>query len=313
MAPWQDEAWLRFERRGDRTVHQGGATAPLKLQRAFQQSGGHCELPLLHTAGGLVGGDQLELQLDAGPGSRALITTVAAQKAYGSVARSRLHPNGQWARQRVAMELAAGSTLEWMPQELVLYDGALLEQQLSVRLAADAAVLTADVVRFGRTAAGEGLGQGCWRSSVEICRQLPGGSRWELVDRLELGGEALSSPHGLGGDAVFGSLVWAAPQPVDAGAMAELLVGCRADRAGLTGTMACGALSQGLIARYSGSSTQAARFWFCRIWARLRAQGGLAAPELPRVWPFQEKPWGGTMVQPERSKASAAATVMACT
>jgi len=238
-----------------------------------------------------VGGDQLDLVIEAGPHSRALITTVAAQKAYGSVGRSRLHPGGQWSRQQVELQLEQGSDLEWLPQELVLYNGALFEQTLQLTLAADAAFLGAEVVRFGRTAAGEGLGAGRWRSALSIQRQHPNGPRWELVDRLELGDAALTSPHGLGGEPVFGSLVWAAPLSLEPAALAALLEQCRSDRNGLPGTMACGPLDQGLIARYRGSSTQAARFWFCRIWARLRAFRALQPPELPRVWPFQENPW----------------------
>ena len=272
-------------------MHQGRASAPLKLQRAFSQASGHCELPLLHTAGGLVGGDQLTLAIEAKAHSRALITTVAAQKAYGSVGRSQVHPGGRWARQRVEVQLEQGSDLEWLPQELVLYSGALYEQTLQVNLAADAAFLGAEVVRFGRTAAGEGLGPGCWRSALTIQRQHPDGHRWELVDRLELGDAALTSPHGLGGEPVFGSLVWAAPLALKPAALAGLLELCRNDRNGLPGTMACGPLEHGLIARYRGSSTQAARFWFNRIWARLRAFRALQPPQLPRVWPFQENPW----------------------
>jgi urease accessory protein len=55
--------------------------------------------------------------------------------------------------------------------------------------------------------------------------------------------------------------------------------------------MACGSLEQGLLARYRGPSSTAARSWFTRLWARIRAAQGLAAPELPRVWPFQERPF----------------------
>jgi len=270
-------------------------------------------LPLLHTAGGLVGGDQLCFDIAAGPGSRALITTVAAQKAYGSVGRSRLHPGGQWARQQVVLTLASGSNLEWLPQELVLYAGALFEQTVQVNLEADAAFLGAEVVRLGRTAAGEALGSGCWRSALEIRRQLDATARFELVDRLELGGEALGSAHGMASEPVFGSLVWAAPQPLDATVMAALLEHCRSARAGLTGAMACGPLNQGLIARYRGPSSQAARFWFSRIWSLLRRQQGLAPPELPRVWPFQEQPWATSAVQAEPPIALAAATVKPCT
>ena len=55
--------------------------------------------------------------------------------------------------------------------------------------------------------------------------------------------------------------------------------------------MTCGALEQGLVARYRGASSTAARSWFTRVWARIRAVQELAPPELPRVWPFQERPF----------------------
>jgi len=289
-APWRGSASLRFELHRGHTRHQGGARSPLKLQRAFAQASGHCELPLLHTAGGLVGGDQLRIEASLGAGSRALLTSVAAQKVYGSIGRSRSHPAGRWAQQQLVFALDSGSDLEWLPQELVLYAGALYDQQATVELATDASFLAAEVVRLGRTAAGEGLEQGCWRSSLEIRRQGPSGPRFELVDRLELGGAALEGEHGLAGEPVFGSLVWAAPQPLAAEALAALLAAARDARRGLEGAMACGALEQGLVARYRGGSSQAARFWFSRLWALIRAERGQAAPELPRVWPFQEQP-----------------------
>ncbi len=289
--PWSAQAWLRFQRQGERTSHQGGATAPLKLQRAFQQGSGHCELPLLHTAGGLVGGDQLQVEASLEAGSRALLTSVAAQKVYGTVGRSRRCPAGSWAGQTLRFQLAAGSDLEWLPQELVLYADGLFAQRLEVDLAEGASFLAAEIVRLGRTADQEALGSGRWRSNLAIRRRSPAGPRWELIDRLELGGEALGEEHGLAHQPVFGSLVWAAPEPLGAPVLAKLLDQCRAERAGLAGELACGALEQGLVARYRGPSSQAARYWFSRIWRLTRAQRGLAAPELPRVWPFQETPF----------------------
>jgi len=292
-APWHGEAQLRF-RRDDRgiTRHQGGATAPLKIQRAFEAADGRCQLPLLHTAGGLVGGDRLSLTAHLEAGSRALLTSVAAQKVYGSIGRSRRSPRGAWASQELSFELEPGADLEWLPQELVLYGDGLYSQYSRVNLAPGASWLGAEVVRLGLTAAGEGLGAGCWRSSLEIRRQAAGSAagRWELVDRLELGGAGLAEAHGMAGQPVFGSLVWAAPEPLGAAALAALLEACRADRGELEGEMACGALEQGLVARYRGPSSMAARFWFTRLWGRIRAVRGLAPPELPRVWPFQEDP-----------------------
>lgn len=291
---WHGRASLGFSRGGDGlSRHQGSASAPLKIQRGFNRANGRCELPLLHTAGGLVGGDRLSITVHLEPGSRALLTSVAAQKVYGTIGRSRLRPEGAWALQELAFQLEEGADLEWLPQELVVYANGLYEQRTRVNLAPGAGWLGAELVRLGRTAAGESLGAGRWRSLLEIRRRDPGGDRWELVDRLELGGSSLVEAHGLAGEPVFGSLVWAAPRKLAGAELVELVEACRGDRSGLEGTMACGSLEQGLLARYRGPSSTAARSWFTRLWARIRAAQGLAAPELPRVWPFQERPFAG--------------------
>ena len=94
----------------------------------------------------------------------------------------------------------------------------------------------------------------------------------------------------MAGQPVFGTLVWAAPERLDAARLKALLEACRSERAGLEGAMACGPLEQGLVARYRGPSSTAARHWFTRLWCRIRLERGLAPPELPRVWPFQEEP-----------------------
>ncbi|MFM7314396.1 MAG: urease accessory protein UreD, partial [Cyanobium sp.] len=99
----------------------------------------------------------------------------------GSVARSRRRPEGSWARQELAFQLAEESDLEWLPQELVLYADGLYEQTTRVELEEGASLLAAEVVRLGRTAAGEQLGAGRWRSALEIRRQglmVRAGSWW---------------------------------------------------------------------------------------------------------------------------------------
>ncbi len=297
LAGWQARAWLRLDPQPGR--YRAGATAPLKWQRAFPGPDRRLQLPLLHTAGGLVGGDDLDLTLEALADSRGLLTTVAAQKVYGSVGRFRSeHTRPRWARQSLRVDLQEGADLEWLPQELVLYADGLFEQSCRVQLAAGASWLGVDVVRLGRSAAGEGLGSGCWRSSLEIQRLGPHGQRrWELVDHLSLDGEALASPHGMGGQPVLGSLVWAAPDGLPAQQLAALAVAGRHAREGLEGDMAVGCLDQGLIARYRGDSSQAARYWFTRLWALTRQCRRLSPPQLPRVWPFQEDPWshGGSL------------------
>ena len=305
--PWHGRCQLSFARdTSGRSRHQGGCTAPLKLMRAEIADDGRCELPLLHTAGGLVGGDQLSIDLRLEAGSRSLITSVAAQKVYGSIGRSRVQPEGSWAGQAVTAQLADHSDLEWLPQELVLYADALFEQNLSVTLPENASFLSAEIVRLGRTAAGEQLNRGRWRSDLTIQRRGEVQTRWELVDRLELGGDSLHSLHGLHGAPVFGTLIWAAPLTLSSEQMHHLLEGARADRAGLEGTMRCSSLDQGLVARYVGPSSRDARFWFSRVWARTRELRGLSNPCIPRVWPLQEQPLGAQTFTPNPAPIAAA-------
>lgn len=290
LDPWHGTCDLTFHSASIGSQHQGGCTAPLKLMRAARDENGRCELPLLHTAGGLVGGDQLSINLTLRRNSRCLITSVAAQKVYGSVGRSHIHPQGAWANQKVNADLEAGSDLEWLPQELVLYADALFEQNLSVTLPLDGSFLSAEIVRFGRTAANETLGKGCWRSAIQLQRQTTEGMRWELIDRLEISDEALKGAHGLNQQPVFGTLIWAAPFALQTECLNTLIAQAQSDKNGLTGEMHCGALRQGLIARYSGCSSRDARFWFSRIWAKTRQVRDLAPPKIPRVWPLQEDP-----------------------
>ena len=285
-ATWHGCATLRFQADPAGTTRlQGGATAPFKLLRHYTTEDGRCDVPLLHTAGGLVGGDALSIDLQLEPGSRALISSVAAQKIYGSRHRSRVQPEGRWGTITVETQLAEGAELEWLPQETVLFSGALLNVRQNVELVEGASWLGMDVVRLGRTARGESLEDGCWRSRLNVRRN----GRWLLVDQLELGGESLSSSHGLDGEPVLGSLVWAAPEALQKDALEALLQDAQADRSGLEGSMAIGPLEPGLIARYRGPSTQAARFWFFRIWCRIRSLQKLSAPQWPRYWPFQER------------------------
>ncbi len=293
---WHGSCDLRFINRSvssswnPKTIYQGSCTAPYKLMRATSTSDGRCELPILHTAGGLVGGDQLKVNVHAQKDSRSLVTSVAAQKVYGSVGLSRISPKGLWAKQNCCFQIDEGANFEWIPQEVVLFANSLFQQRVQVDLSPCSSFLFTDVVRLGRTASQEKLASGCWRSILEISRQVGEGKVWEFLDHLELRGDALSSQHGMSEHPVFGSFVWIAREPLSNDELDELLTICRKGREGLGGLMSCSPLRQGISARYLGSSTQAARFWFYRIWTQVRKFQGLARPELLRVWPLQENP-----------------------
>ena len=277
------------------TYHQSNCTAPFKLMRSSNDVDGRCQLPILHTAGGLVGGDQLSLKVKANEGTLGLLTTVAAQKVYGSVGLSRIKPEGMWAIQDSKFFIDRKADLEWLPQELVLFGDGLYEQNMRVDVHEDSSFLSAEVVRLGRTAAGETIAQGCWRSRLEISRYSLDKKQWEFIDQLELSKNAISSVHGMANQPVFGSLIWIAPTWIDVDRVKHLVLQCLDQRIDLEGSMSCSVLQHGLSARYLGSSTQAARFWFLRIWAQIRKLRKLSSPEPLRVWPLQENPFSETM------------------
>jgi len=274
-----------------KTIHHAKCTAPLKLMRVFNdKADGRCEIPILHSAGGIVGGDQLTINIKAEKESMAICSSVAAQKVYGTRGRSKLNPQGKWANQRCFFQIEKNSDFEWIPQELIVYQGGLFEQNMIVNLDPSSSFFCVDLVRLGRTAAGEELGSGIWRSSLEIFRENTQGKHYEFNDRLELSGKALKSIHGLEQKPVFGSLTWITPTVIKQKDLSDLLVKCRKQRIGLEGFMTCSLLENGISARYTGSSTQSARFWFYRIWSLTRILRNLSVPEYMRIWPMQENP-----------------------
>ena len=135
-AQWHGSLAVVYACRRNRTQPiQQRMQAPLKVQRPFYPEGSAvCHSIFLHTAGGMVGGDRLDLSLRLEPQARVLVTTAAAGKVYGSRGRSRMVPAGLPARQTVEIAVESGACLEWLPQETILFNGAIYHQQLRVEI-----------------------------------------------------------------------------------------------------------------------------------------------------------------------------------
>jgi len=273
---WQGKLELQFaETNGKTQVTHNYSQAPLRVQRSFYPEGQEvCHSVILHTAGGIVGGDRLDLDIQLQPRSQALITTATAAKIYRS--------NGLTAQQTINLQLQAGTCLEWLPQETIVFDGVIYQQKMRIELLADALWLGWEIVRFGRSAGGERLHSGSWRSHTEVWRE--GIPLW--IDRQWLQKEMIDSPHGLDGNAVVGSLVL-----VGKSASLELVENLRSlwTEFGYEGEVGVTRLLEGVICRYRGHSTLEVRHWLIKVWQLLRAyylNKPLDKPLcLPRVWP----------------------------
>src|SRR5262249_29156437 len=121
------------------------------------------EAVLINTAGGMTGGDDFSVKISLGAGAQLVAGTAAAEKIYRSV--------GGDTTITVAIDAAAGSRCIWLPQETILFDRARLSRRITVDLAANAKLVMAEAVIFGRSAMNEAVREGRltdrWRVSQD--------------------------------------------------------------------------------------------------------------------------------------------------
>lgn len=277
---WQGELHLAYAQKNDETqVVRAYAKAPFKVQRPFYPEGRDiCHTVTLHTAGGVVGGDQLHQTVELHENSRALITTAAAAKVYRS--------NGQLARQTVKLQIEPGAYLEWLPQETILFNGAIYQQDIRVELAPGGSFCAWDIARLGRSARGETFLHGDWRSRLEVWQQ--GTPLWIDRQRLLASEELWFATNGLAEFPLVATLLYlgcpVSPETVEQARQlweqtASPLNGL-SGQAGVTQTQ-----NQGLLCRYRGRSTAEVKNWFIEIWKVLRLSHLQRPARKLRVWP----------------------------
>ena len=159
------------------------------------------EAIIVNTAGGLTGGDRLHLAARVEDGAHLCLTTQAAERAYRAGA----------GEARVSTELIAADRahLAWLPQELILYDGAALRRRLRVSLSTTSTLLLVEPVIFGRLAMGECLRAGCFHDRIEVARG--GDPLW--IDGVDLSGDIaarLARPAIARGAGAMASLLYVA-------------------------------------------------------------------------------------------------------
>ncbi len=271
---WRAELHLRCEQRpgpaGPRTVlaqkHQLG---PLTLQRAFYPEGAPCHLYPLHPPGGVVGGDQLDIRLQVGPGAHVLATTPGAAKFYRSL--------GDAADQRQLLTVDAGGVLEWLPQPAILFPGTRVRAQTDIQLTGDARFLGWEVLALGRPVIGERFTQGTLDAALRLTRD----GRPVLTDRLRVAGLAdLERPGGLRGRPVTGTLLATGATAPDL----DAALAAAADAAAAGTLIGVTLLGDVLVARALADATEPLQRVFSALWLALRPRllGREAVP--PRIW-----------------------------
>jgi urease accessory protein len=267
---WRAQLALEFERRGARTVlaarrHDG----PLVVQKPLYPEGDDvCHAIIVHPPGGIAGGDEIELQVCAGAQVHVLLTTPGAGKWYRSA--------GSQAHQRLTFDIQPGAILEWLPQGNIIFDGALADLSLEVRLSGNAGFIGWEIVCLGRTGCGESFTHGVYRARSLIQRN--GKPLWFELANLHGGGAELRSSAIMAGAPVAGTLIATGP-----GIDNSVLGLCREAKPG-SGEAAATLLPGLLAGRYLGSSSESARNYFIQLWRILRPALAARTAVEPRIW-----------------------------
>ncbi|MEQ9199618.1 MAG: urease accessory protein UreD [Rhodospirillales bacterium] len=122
-------------------------TPPCRVLFPRPAKAGVHEAAIITTTGGMTGGDHIAMTLTAQNDARVSVSTQAAEKIYRST--------GDVAGISVTIEVDATSSLEWMPQETILFDRSRFNRKSVISLAASARLLACEMTVFGREAHGE--------------------------------------------------------------------------------------------------------------------------------------------------------------
>lgn len=264
---WHAELELGYGRDGETTRptlrrHKG----PLRVQKHLYGEGPEvCQHIIVHPPGGIAGGDRLDIAATLGANAWAQLTSPGAAKWYRAKGP---------AYQRLELKVGAGATLEWLPQETIVYCGAQAELSTCVELEGDARLCYWDMVALGRPASGERFNTGHFQAHLDIRRD--GQLLWHERQRICGDDGLLDSPIGLAGQPVFATFL------ISGEIDADLLERCR-----MIPSLVRGDLSQLpglLVARCLASEALHARAWLIDLWRLLRPVllGRAAVP--PRIW-----------------------------
>ncbi len=158
-----------------RLAQAGSAKAMLPRIHA-----GPPEVVFLNTSGGLTGGDRLAFTLDLSDRADVVATTQTAERAYRAGAGR--------AGLRVMLSAPPRARLHWLPQEMILYDGAALDRETRLDIGAGAECVMAEMIVLGRAAMGETVA----RVALTDRREVWSGAHPVWIDRVAMTDAALA-------------------------------------------------------------------------------------------------------------------------
>jgi len=216
---------------------------------------------LVTTSGGVTGGDSLTMRIEIETGATALATTQAAEKIY------RAAKGGGHCAVEIALSIGESASLDWLPQETIVFEGARLKRRTVADVAPGGSLLACEMVVLGRAASGERFTGGLLLDSWSVRRA--GKLAW--TDALRVEGETPSGA-GFGTANALATVIGVWDEPLERFEQARVLLEKHDKvRAGVT-------LVNGvMVARLLGDATAVRS-------ALTGFLGDFRGRRLPRVW-----------------------------
>jgi urease accessory protein len=197
--------------------------------------------------------------------SHALITTPGATKAYRNICN----------QSKLSTRLHVDGVLEWLPQEVILFDQSRLDSQTDISLGAEATLITWEIQCIGRPSSELPYQQGHARFRTSISNQ----EGLLLHDNLLLEGGApiMTAPWGIHGHTAIGVML---AYPADITLRDQVREQLSASQYPAAVTL----LDNILVVRAMAAQAQNVRAVFVSVWQRLRPL--MLAREVcrPRIW-----------------------------
>ena len=263
---WHAELTLGYQLRGEKTrLVDSKREGPLAVQRAFYPEGEVCHTYLLHPPGGVVAGDDLNIDLTVSKDAKVLLTTPGATKFYRSI--------GPVADVFQRLDVACEGSLEWMPLENIFFPGTQSHIVTEVHLESGAHFIGWEINCFGRPSNEERFDTGRISSEMRIYRD----GEPVLFDRFATDANSLiDSAIGLKGVSGYASMV----ATVDDQDLLEQVQQLLSNDPLSGATMMDGLL----VVRTISEQSQEVISLFSEVWRLIRPRSLGKEAVVPRIW-----------------------------
>ena len=274
---WFARLELGFKCETKRTIlahrkHSG----PVRVQKMlWPEKTGVCHAIIVHPPAGIAGGDHLTFSIAVDAHAHALVTTPGAGKWYKT--------NLKKAFQHIDISVKDQAIFEWLPQETMLFNGALAHSETNIDLAESASFIGWDMLVIGRQAQQETFSQGLYHNQFKLFQN----NQLLIADTLCFQGNDrfLTSCLGMHGHAVMASF-WAVPpeQHRELSVLAEQVDTIRDLIMRMQIPVTLTLLDHVISARYLGDDVRQCHDAFAAIRAKLRRFWFNLEEEFPRIW-----------------------------